>query len=125
MKSKSILFISTLFIAFLLTSCGGNSELKKDAKNIADAMCKNIETMNKLRSVAPSDSVMLEKLQNEAKQAQVEMTVLYQEFQAKYKDKVNDEKFNKEFAKYLRTAMLDCPHLSKEDRANFETEMKK
>jgi len=125
MKSMSIQIIFALFIAFLFASCSGTGGLKKDARNIADAMCKNIETMNKLRAVAPTDSLKLEKIQTEAKQAQVEMTVLYQEFQQKYKDKIKDVKFNKEFSGYLRKAMLDCPYLSKEDRENFEKELEK
>jgi len=41
------------------------------------------------------------------------MTILYQEFKAKYKEKTSDKKFSEDFAKELRKAMLDCPYLSK------------
>lgn len=120
---KSLLSIILLGGVILLSSCGGNKELKADAKNIAVAMCRNIETMNNLKSADPSDSAKMLKLRSKEKEAEVEMTVLYQEFKAKYKNKVSDPKFSKEFAKELRKAMLDCPYLSKEDRASFEKEI--
>jgi len=97
--------------------------MKQDAKNIADAMCKNIEAMNKLKAANPGDSAIVKKLQMEAKQVQIEMTIVYQEFKDKYKEKVNEEKFNKEFAKELRKSMLDCPHLSAKDKEQFQKEM--
>ena len=53
---KSMLRLILLGAVIALASCGGNKELKKDAKNIAVAMCRNIETMNKLRAANPADS---------------------------------------------------------------------
>ncbi len=111
-------------LIFLLTSCG-DKQLKKDTQPIAEAMCRNIEVMTKLKNINPKDSAGVAELQGRAKQVQIEMTVVYNEFKAKYKDKMNDEKFNKEFSKYLRKAMLGCPYLSKEDRENFEKELDK
>jgi len=112
-----------IVIIFILTGCGeASAELKKDTKNIADVMCKNIEAMNKLRAANQNDSLQLAKLQMEAKQVQIEMTILYQEFKDKYKKKITDEKFKKSFAKELRQAMIDCPYLSAKDREQFEKE---
>jgi len=122
-KMKKLFFIGSLLaVVFLFLSCG-SSELQKDTEQIADAMCRNIEVMNKLRSTNPNDSVAVMKLQQEVKKLQIEMTVVYDEFKKKYSDRINDDKFNKEFAQKLRKSMLDCPHLSKEDRANFEKEL--
>ena len=120
-------FVNVIFISAViaLASCGGNKELQQDAKNIATAMCRNIETMNNLKAVDPADSGKVLQLRAKEKQAEVEMTILYQEFKAKYKDKVSDKKFSQEFAKELRKAMLDCPYLSKEDRASFEKDIDK
>ena len=86
-------------------------------------MCRNIESMNKLRNADPADSMMSQKLQIEAHDIQIEMTIVYQEFKKKYQEKLNDPDFNKQFGKYLREAMLDCKCLSKEDRAKFEQEL--
>ncbi len=123
---KQLLSVILIISAIFMVSCkGGNSDLKKDATNIADAMCKNIETMNNLKAANPADSGKVEKLRAKEKQSEVEMTILYQEFKAKYKEKVSDKKFAEEFALELRKAMLDCKYLSKEDRANFEKEINK
>jgi hypothetical protein len=124
MKIKNILFILMASGIVFFTSCGGvNKEIKQDAKNIAGAMCKNIEAMNKLKAANPGDSMLVEKLQMEAKQVQIEMTILYQEFKAKYKEQLKGEKFNKEFAKELRKAMLDCKSLSPKEKEQFEKEV--
>jgi hypothetical protein len=120
-----LLKLSLIFAVIILVSCSGNKELKKDAKNIAIAMCRNIETMNNLKAANPDDSAKMIQLRAKEKEAEVEMTVLYQEFKAKYKEKVSDPKFSKEFATELRKAMLDCPYLSREDRASFEKEIAK
>lgn len=119
-----IIIITCLFAGFILLSgCSGNTELKKDTKGLSDAMCRIIDVMNKLKTVNPSDSDKVTLLQMEAKNMQIEMTVLNQEFQEKYKDKLSDEKFKKDYSKYFREAMLTCPHLSKEDRERFEKEV--
>jgi hypothetical protein len=115
----SILILAVVVVAF--SSCKrANKELQKDAKNIAVAMCRNIETMQNLKTANPADSANIKSLRSKEKEAEVEMTILYQEFKAKYKDKMADKKFSDEFAIELRKAMLDCPYLSKEDRASFE-----
>lgn len=124
MKMTRILYSLMIIMVFVLASCGGNKELKKDAKDIADVMCKNIDVMNKVRAANPADTAQVAKLQQEAKQVQIEMTIVYQEFKAKNKNKLADDKFNKEFNQELRKAMLECPHLSKEDREVFEKELK-
>jgi len=119
----SILILAAVVVAF--SSCKrANKELQKDAKNIAVAMCRNIETMQNLKTANPADSAKMTSLRAKEKEAEVEMTILYQEFKAKYKDKISDKKFSDEFAVELRKAMLDCPYLSKEDRASFEKGMK-
>lgn len=126
MKIKSILSVLVITGMFIVSGCGsGNKELKQDAANIADAMCKSIETMNKLKAADPGDSILIQKLQNEIHKVQVEMTILYDEFKKKYKEQAKTEKFNKEFARALRESMLNCKALSKEDRANFEKELSK
>ena len=119
----SVLILAAVVMAF--SSCKrANKELQKDAKNIAVAMCRNIETMQNLKTAKPADSAKILSLRSKEKEAEVEMTILYQEFKAKYKDKMTDKKFSDEFAMELRKAMLDCPYLSKEDRASFEKGMK-
>lgn len=123
MKNKIIFFIAIIFV-FALSGCNsGNRTLRKDAEKIADVMCRNIESMNKLRNVDQADSMMVQKIQLEAHDIQIEMTIVYQEFKKKYQEKLNDPDFNKQFGKYLREAMLDCKSLSKEDRAKFEQEL--
>jgi hypothetical protein len=121
---KNPLLILMASVLFFFAGCGGvNKEIKQDAKNIADAMCKNIEAMNKLRAANPGDSVLVQELQMQAKQVQIEMTILYQEFKAKYKEQTKEEKFNKEFSKELRKAMLECKSLSQKEREQFEKGM--
>lgn len=124
MKILRILYPLMIVVVFVLAGCGGNKELKKDAKDIAEVMCKNIEIMNRVYAANPADSVQVEKLQQEAKQIQIEMTIVYQEFKTRNKNKLTDDKFNKDFAQELRKAMLECPHLSMEDREAFEKELK-
>ena len=79
---KQLLSVILISAAIFLVSCKGDIGLQKDAKNIADAMCKNIETMNNLKAVNPADSGKIEKLRAKEKQAEIEMTILYQEFKA-------------------------------------------
>ena len=125
MKMKTALYCVMIALVMGVTGCGGgNKELKKDAKDFADAMCKSIETTQKLRAANPADSVLLKKLQMEQHNIGVEMTILYQEFKKKYGDKAKTPEFNKEYRKYLSESMLDCECLSKEDRENFAKEVK-
>ncbi|HNW72598.1 MAG: hypothetical protein PHP04_00035 [Bacteroidales bacterium] len=126
MKNRNIIFFVVILFVFALAGCNsGDRELRQDAKGIADLMCRNIESMNKLRNADPADSMMSQKLQMEAHDIQVEMTIVYQEFKKKHAEKINDAGFNKKFGQYLREAMLECKSLSKEDRAKFEQELDK
>ena len=122
MKKNGFLFIIAILLVFIY-SCGSNDDFKKDVAGISESMCRNIEVMNKLKAVNPSDSETVRKLQSDAHQVQTEMTELYKEFEAKYKDRMKNDKFGKNFARELRKSMLNCPHLSKKDRENFEREL--
>ena len=122
MKLKSILF-PILFFVFIFSSC--KHELKDDAAKVGDAMCRNIEIMNKLRAADPADSVTMQKLRMQQHQLEIEMTIIYKEFGEKYKEKTKDPNFNKKFNMELRRAMLDCPSLSAKDREIFEKELSK
>jgi hypothetical protein len=118
------LFLPAIVGMVLLFSGCGNRELKEDAAKVGDAMCRNIEVMNKMKATNPADSVTMEKLRKEAHQLQIEMTIVYKEFGDKYKEQTKDPKFNKKFNRELRKAMLDCPSLSKQDREMFEKDLK-
>jgi ABC-type tungstate transport system permease subunit len=123
MNLKKLFLPLILGIVLLFSGCG-NHELKEDAAKIGDAMCRNIEIMNKMKAANPSDSATLIKLREQAHQLQIEMTIVYKEFGDKYGDKTKDPKFNKKFNRELRKAMLDCPSLSKQDREMFEKDLK-
>ena len=121
MKISVILYSMLIAGVFGLSGCKSeNKELKKDSKNIADVMCKSMEAMKNLKMADPADSLQVKKLQGEYKNIQTEMTVVYQDFRAKYGDKAKTKEFNEEFRKYLSESMLDCKSLSKEDREAFE-----
>jgi hypothetical protein len=63
---KFSIILSAILIAGIIciSSCSGeNKELKKDASNIANAMCKSIEAMKNLRMADPADSLQVHKLQ--------------------------------------------------------------
>ena len=111
----------TIFVIILgISGCNReNTELKKEAKVIAEAMCRSIETMNKLGAADPSDTSLIIKLQSESKAIGEEMASQYEAFNKKFNKQSEEPGFKKEFSKYLREAMLECPHLSKEDRENF------
>ena len=119
---NSFLFV-LICICLLISGCG-NRELKKDAARIGDAMCRNIEILNKMKAANPVDSVVMNDLRSQSDKLQKEMTVLYKEFNDKYGEKIKDQKFTKNFNRELRKAMLDCPSLSKKDRELFEEELK-
>jgi len=115
------LFLVTLL--FVISGCGHNQELKKDVTAFADAVCKYNGVMNKLKAaVEAEDSVAIAKLQLEENQCQTEMNLLNQNFQEKYKSRLSDTTFRKEYSKEIRKAILKCPNLSKEDRERFEKE---
>jgi len=124
MNLKNLFLPAILGVLLFLSGCG-NRELKEDAARIGDAMCRNIEIMNKMKAANPADSATMEKLRSQAHQLQIEMTIVYKEFSDKYGEKTKDQKFNKKFNRELRKALLDCPSLSKKDRDLFEQELKK
>ena len=116
MKFRAILTIILISGAFAFTGCKGD-KLKEDVAPMADAMCRFIDVQNKLKaSIETNDTVSMQKYMAEQKQMQVEMTVLNEEFKKKYSDKINDQEFGKKFSKVMNEALLECPHLSKEDR---------
>ncbi len=124
MKIK-YLFYSLMIVGMLgTTSCGNKYDLKEDAGKIGTAMCKSINIMNQLKAANPQDSDLVWKLRQDAKNTQIEMTILYQEFNTKWGDKTKKEDFTKAFGQELRKAMLNCKSLSKEDRENFMKELK-
>jgi hypothetical protein len=123
MKINSVLSILLITVIIVIWGCGENKELKKDVANVADAMCKITGVMHKLRVADPADSVAFAELQMEEKQCEIEMNILNQEFQQKYKSKLSDKKFQKEYSREIRKAILNCPHLSKEDRERYEKEI--
>ncbi len=118
------LFLPAILGVILVFSGCGNRGLKKDAARIGDAMCRNIEILNKMKAASPIDSVTLKNLQAQSGQLQNEMTTLYKEFNDKYGEKIKDQEFTKKFNRELRKAMLECPSLSKKDRELFEQELK-
>jgi hypothetical protein len=121
MKIRIILYSFFLAGIILISGCGNeNKELKKEAKEIADVMCKSMVAMKNLRSADPADSTLVEKLQVEYQIVESEMSKLYQDFRTKYGEKTASKEFSEQFRKYLNEAMLDCQSLSKEDREAFE-----
>jgi hypothetical protein len=124
---KIRIFLYTLIVALIVgvSGCGGgNKEVKKDAGAFADAMCRSIENMRKLRATNPADTLLLQKLQQDQRNIEAEMMTLHQDFKKKYGDEAKTPEFNKQYRKFLSEAMLDCKALSKEDRAMFEKELK-
>ena len=113
MNSKK--FLLPLFAAAIILSsgCSRDNDINKSAVEIGDAMCRNIEIMNKIRAIDPKDTATSLKLHQQAKQLQTEMTILYKEFGDKYGEKTKNADFNKKFAKELRKAMLNCPPFQK------------
>lgn len=122
MKYRNLFFLFFIAMTVVFSGCR-NQGLKEDAAKIGDVMCRNIEVLNKLKGADPADSSTLAKLQLQVQQVQAEMTTVYKEFGEKYRSKTKDPKFNKEFNRELRKAMLDCPSLSKKDRELFEKDL--
>ena len=126
MTVKKSLFTIGIVAVIMFTGCGGNKDLKENVQPIADAMCKFIDVQNQLKAaVEANDSVMIDSLSAVRHQIQIEMTVLNEEFNTKYGNKTDDEKFLKEYKKVMNDALLECPHLSDEDRAMMEKGMEK
>jgi hypothetical protein len=124
MKINSILSLLLVALVVAFSGCSQkNKELKQDVANMADAMCKITGVMNKIRAADPNDSVAQTELRMEEKQYEIEMTVLNHEFQAKYKDKLQDKDFMKEYSSEFKKAILNCKNLSKEDRDRYSKEV--
>ena len=123
MKIYSALSILLITFIIVISGCGNNNELKKDVASIADAMCKITGVMQKLRTADPADSVTIAALQLEEKQCQAEMQKRNLEFREKYKAQLSDKKFKEQYSREFRKAILNCPHLSKEDRERYEKEI--
>jgi len=122
MTLKNLFLPLILGIVLLYAGCGDRG-LKEQAAKVGDAMCRNIEIMNKIKDADPADSFNMQKLKMQAHQLEIEMTIVYKEFGDKYGEKTKDPKFIKKFNQELRKAMLDCPSLSQKDRALFEKEL--
>ena len=121
---KKYLLPSILFIQFIFISgCSENKDLEKDTSQIADAMCRSIEIMNNLKAVNPEDTARTRDLQIKYQDLQNEMGTLYTDFRKKYANRMKELQFNKDFSKELRKAILNCRHLSKEDREKYEKEV--
>ena len=121
MKLRNLIPLTLLSCILLLTACNReDAAVKKDAKAIAEVMCKSLEAMKSLKSVNPEDTALITQLQEKYRGVEQEMTGLYDGFRKKYEAKMSDKEFTKKFRRYLNEAMLDCKSLSKEDRANFE-----
>ena len=122
MKIKILGFLSLIF--FGLTGCGDH-KLANDVAPLADVMCRFIEIQNNLqKAVNDNDSLTMHKLEADKHKLTIEMTIMNQEFQEKYGDKINDKEFGKKFKKEMNKALIECPHLSVEDRDRMEKEMK-
>ena len=121
MIKRCLLFI--LPVSVIITLSGCRSAFKEDVDKVAAAMCKITGVMNKLRSADLADTATLSKLQAEEQRLEEEMARINEAFRQKYKTKLTDENFRKEYSREIRKAILDCPYLSKEDRARFEKEI--
>jgi len=125
MKNRVIFYPVLIGAILWFSGCAGDdTELRTDTRAIADIMCRSLEAMKNLKTVDPADSVKVKSLQLDYNNIQGEMTIIYKDFRTKYGEKTNSTKFNKVFRKYLNESMLDCKSLSKEDRENFEREIK-
>ena len=89
---KSLLLL--LAITFFLSSgCNRNGEIKKDAEQIGEALCRHTEIMSKLKLVGQDDTAASHKLQSDAKKLAEEMQILYKKFGHKYGDKTKNPDF--------------------------------
>jgi hypothetical protein len=97
--------------------------LKQEAARLADAMCRSVEAMNSLRSANPADTAGIRKYQATHQKIQEEMAKLHEEFTRKFAKQAENPGFRKQFSKYLSEAMVDCQHLSKEEKENFRRQI--
>jgi hypothetical protein len=123
MKIHTVFSILLITVNIGISSCGKNKDLEKDVANIAESMCKITGVMNKLIAADPADSSTISRLQLEEMQCQEEMHKRNFEFREKYKTQLSDKKFKEQYSREFRKAILNCPHLSKEDRERYEKEI--
>ena len=123
MKMRTIAIAVLALAIFGLSGCG-NNQLKEDVAPLGEAMCKFIEIQNNLKAATEAaDSTNIHKYEAEKHQITVEMTILNKEFQDKYGKQISDQEFGKKFKKEMNKALIDCPHLSVEDRENMQAEL--
>jgi len=122
MKIKSLLLPIT--IIGLIGFSGCSNQLAEDVEPLASAMCKYIGIQNDLKkAVEGNDSINIHLFTAERNKLQIEMTILNREFNEKYGDKIKDQKFGKKFKREMNKAIIDCPHLSPEDRDRIKEEL--
>jgi len=120
-RNSTIAFLALAI--FGLSGCG-NHQLKEDVAPLGEVMCKFIEIQNNLKTaVETADSMSIYKYEAEKHKITVEMTILNKEFQDKYGDKISDPEFSKKFKHEMNKVMIDCPHLSTEDRERLQAEL--
>ncbi len=121
MRTITIVFLALAI--FGLSGCG-NNQLKEDVVPLSETMCKFIEIQNNLKAAREeADSLNIQKYEAEKHKITVEMTILNTEFQEKYGELISDQEFGKKFKKEMNKAMIDCPHLSVEDREKMQAEI--
>lgn len=117
--------IKLFVVAGILGMTGCSDRLTKDVEPLAETMCQYIELQNNLKkAIEERDSLNIRKYQADQHKLQVEMTIRNQEFQDKYGDKITDQKFGKKFKKAMNKTLINCPHLSPEDRDKMEADLR-
>ncbi len=121
MTLKSAVAVLLVAASFVLGGCSSREKLKVEVQPIADAMCKFIDIQNQMKTAAEAgDSLAVDSLGRIRHQLQIEMTVLNQEFNKKFERKTQDEKWLRDYKKAMNEALLECPHLSAQDREMME-----
>jgi hypothetical protein len=122
MSKKTFVSLLIPVVIIIFAGCNKSTGFQKDVEEVADGMCRITDVMNRLRKADPSDSVTVAKLQEEEQRLEADMIRINEAFREKYKDKLTDESFRKDYSRLMRKSILKCPHLSKEDRERFEKE---
>lgn len=124
MKATNIIFSIFSVLIIGLSSCTReNNELRQEANRMGDAMCRSVEAMNNLRNANPADTASINKYQEEHRKIQEEMAKLHEEFNKKFAKQAENPGFRKQFSRYLSEAMVECRHLSKDERENFRKQI--
>jgi predicted small secreted protein len=122
MMKKILVLLFVPLVVHVFTGCNKSAGFQKDVEQVADGMCRIMEVMNKLQKADPNDSAGIAKLQKEKQRLETEMIRINEAFRENYKEKFSDASFLKEYSREMRKAILQCPHLSNEDRKRFEKE---